>query len=66
VILALLITAAGCGACGEGGNEPAEPETVFDPMTEALDRAGEVDDIARSRVDKLDEQIEASEGAGDP
>jgi hypothetical protein len=39
---------------------------VFDPMTETLDRAGEVDDIARSRVDKLDEQIEASEGAGDP
>ncbi|HUO82791.1 MAG TPA: hypothetical protein VM616_08050 [Gammaproteobacteria bacterium] len=60
------MTATGCVACGEGGGESTEPETAFDPMTETLDRAREVDDIARSRVDVLEEQIEASEAAGDP
>jgi hypothetical protein len=39
----------------------AEEEGVFDPMVGTLDRAAEVDELSKGRMDKLDEQLEESE-----
>ena len=55
VALAGLIGLAGCN-----GSEPesAEPETVFDPMVEALDKAEAVQDLDLERKRRIDEQLE--------
>lgn len=65
-----LIAAAVCGAPACTDADRATPrageETVFDPMADTIDEARQVDDLARSRMDTLNETLERSEGAEDP
>lgn len=65
-LLAAIMFAA--QACTD--SEPAAPaaggDTVFDPMVDTIDEAGQVDDLARSRMDTLNDELEQSEGGRDP
>lgn len=65
-----LVPAIICAAAACTDSEPvapaAERETVFDPMVDTIEEAEQVDDLARSRMDTLNEQLEQSEGGRDP
>ncbi|NBC22046.1 MAG: hypothetical protein GVY21_01075 [Gammaproteobacteria bacterium] len=56
-------------ACGGAEREAADDgeayedrETVFDPMTETIDRAKEVEEMGRDRKKAMDEALEDAEG----
>jgi hypothetical protein len=63
--LAVVVTVTLLVACGS----PSEPEreagqereTVFDPLTEALDRAAGVEDTLREQSETLRRRVEESE-----
>lgn len=64
--VAVLIAAVVCAACSDSEPAaPAEQETVFDPMVETLERAEQVEELQRSRMDTLNEQLEQAEGGGE-
>jgi hypothetical protein len=48
------------GLAGCNGSEPetAEPETVFDPMVEALEKAEAVQDLDLERKRRIDAELE--------
>lgn len=64
-------------ACGGAGDEAAKSdesytdetyedrETVFDPMTDTIDRAKEVEEMGKDRKKAMDEALEGAE-ARDP
>ncbi len=56
-------------ACGGTGEDSAEKEdtyedreTVFDPMTDTIDRAKEVEEMGKDRKKAMDEALEGAEG----
>ena len=51
-----------CG-CGSGERDEPKPleESVFDPLTSTLDKAEQVDDLSRDRMQQLNDRIEGSE-----
>ncbi len=57
IVLAGFIGLAGCN-----GSEPepaeAEPETVFDPLVEALDKAKATQDLEQDRKRRIDAQLD--------
>ena len=55
IVLAGFIGLAGCNGSEP---EPAEPETVFDPMVEALDKAKATQDLDKDRKRRIDEQLD--------
>jgi hypothetical protein len=55
MILVGLVALAGCGGSEP---EPAEPDTVFDPMLETLDKANAVQDLEQDRKRRIDEQLD--------
>ena len=61
-LLAALLLAA-CGGSGEDTPEPYEDrETVFDPMTDTIDRAKAVEEMTDERKKELDAALEEAEG----
>ena len=63
--LALVSASLLLAACS-AEKQPAEPAgeeaSVFDPMTDTLDRAAEVEDQMNQRVDELNKRLQESEG----
>ncbi len=55
IALAGLIGLAGCNGSEP---EPAEPETVFDPMLDTLNKAEAVQDLDLERKRRIDEELE--------
>ncbi len=55
IALVALISIAGCNGSEP---EPAEPETVFDPMVEALEKAEAVQDLDLERKRRIDAELE--------
>jgi len=55
IVLAGFIGLAGCNGSEP---EPAEPETVFDPLVEALDKAKATQDLDKDRKRRIDEQLD--------
>ena len=63
LIAGMLILSSGCG--GPEDTDPAEEadrETVFDPLTEALERAEGVEDTLRESAEQRRRQLEEDEG----
>jgi hypothetical protein len=60
VVVGLL---AACGESVDAGRERVEDrETVFDPLTETLDRAAGVEDTVRQQAEETRRRIEEAEG----
>jgi hypothetical protein len=61
--LGVLVASALLSACGDGGHDAApqaRKETVFDPMTQQLDRVKQqAETLPKERKDDLDRAIEA-------
>lgn len=57
-ICMIIICMAGLNACGGGDSTPVEPDTVFDPMVEALDKAKAVEGLDQDRKRRMNEQLE--------
>ena len=58
-------------ACGsaEDTTDDTDRETVFDPLTETLDEAEQVEDLVRRQKQQMDEalrRLEGEEGEPDP
>ncbi len=58
-------------ACGGAEEEPTgqadayeDRETVFDPMTDTIDRAKEIEDIGKDRKKAMDEALEEAGSQG--
>ena len=51
------------GSCGSGERDEPKPleESVFDPLTSTLDKAEQVDDLNRDRMQQLNDQMEDNE-----
>jgi hypothetical protein len=66
ILIGACLALAACGGAGEesdGKNDAYEDrETVFDPMTDTIDRAKEVEDIGKDRKKAMDEALEEAEG----
>lgn len=63
LMLGVAVLLAACSSPQEEAPEPYEDrETVFDPMTDTIDRAEAVEDIGRDRKRSMDEALEAAEG----
>ncbi|MDJ0926464.1 MAG: hypothetical protein QNJ73_02345 [Gammaproteobacteria bacterium] len=62
VSLTCLLVLLGSG-CGSGDREEPKPleESVFDPLTSTLDKAEQVDDLNRDRMQQLNDQMEGNE-----
>lgn len=58
LVCMILIGLVGLAGCGDGEPEPAEPEHVFDPMVETLDRAKAVQGLEQDHKRQIDEQLE--------
>jgi len=58
LVCIFLVGLVGLAGCGGSEPEPAEPETVFDPMVETLDRAKAVQDLEQDRKRRIDEQLD--------
>ena len=53
----------GCsGGDPSDSQQPIDEESVFDPMTNTIDRAQDVEDQMNQRVDELNKRLEESEG----
>lgn len=64
IFLGILLTGA-CGGSDDRASEPAEPAdrpTVFDPLTDTLDRAQGVEDTLRDSAAERQRQLELAEG----
>ena len=64
IFLGILLTGA-CGGPDERASEPVEPAdrpTVFDPLTDTLDRAQGVEDTLRDSAAERQRQLELAEG----
>jgi hypothetical protein len=62
VTITVVVLLAGCGESTAPDRAPAEErETVFDPLTDTLDRAAGVEDTVRERSEELRRRIEESE-----
>lgn len=60
---------AGCGndgAAPQSNAEPEDRETVFDPMVENIDRAKEIEELAKQRKAEMDERLKQMESGADP
>ncbi len=56
----------GCGSAENASTDdeaaaPASKESVFDPMTDTIDRAKAVEDISLQRKEELDQQLREAE-----
>ncbi|MGI9290783.1 MAG: hypothetical protein ACR2QG_05850 [Gammaproteobacteria bacterium] len=70
-VLLVSFLMAGCGGSADDPDYVAkererrkaaeERETVFDPMTSTIDRAGGVNEINLGRTDRLDEALDESD-----
>ncbi len=54
----------GCGS-PEDTTDDTDRETVFDPLTETLDEAGQVEDVVRQQKRQMDEALRRMEGDED-
>ena len=64
IFLGILLT-AGCGGSADEASEAVDGSdrpTVFDPMTETLDRAQGVEDTLRDSAAERQRQLELAEG----
>ena len=57
-ICMVFICMAGLAGCGGSEPAPADPDNVFDPMVEALDKAKAVEGLEQDRKRRIDEQLE--------
>ena len=63
LLLTLILALTACGGSEKESSEPYEDrETVFDPMTETIDRAKAVDEIGKERKQEMDAALEEAEG----
>jgi hypothetical protein len=64
VLIAVCLVLAGCNNPvdevdhEDEGDEGEVEETVFDPMTDTMDRAAGVEDMGMDRKDEMDEAID--------
>jgi hypothetical protein len=60
IAVAILVA---CGGSQDADREPVQQrETVFDPLTETLDRAAGVEDTVRQQAEETRRRIEEAEG----
>ena len=68
VLIGACLALAACGGAEEesAGKEDADEdrETVFDPMTDTIDRAKEIEDIGKDRKKAMDEALEEAGSQG--
>ena len=69
VFIVFAVCLAGCGGADEADEADAESrvseeprETVFDPLTETLERAEGVEDTLREQSEELRRRVEEAEG----
>lgn len=65
----IIVTALLLAACGGGSGDAAAPddrETVFDPLTDQLDKAESVQDTTRQHKDDLDAALQTAEDDDEP
>lgn len=63
LVIALFVLAAACGGSSEErAAEPEDRPTVFDPLTDTLDRAAGVEDTLRDSAAERRRQLEEAEG----
>ncbi|HHQ13519.1 MAG TPA: hypothetical protein ENK16_00675 [Chromatiales bacterium] len=61
IFVVVLLGLSACGNPPAPDDEPADGASVFDPMTDSLDRAREVEELNAQRKSQLDEQLEQAE-----
>lgn len=65
LLIGVWMMLAACGGADDDAAKTDEPyedrETVFDPMTDTIDRAKEVEDIGKDRKKAMDEALEEAE-----
>ncbi len=61
ICVVLLLGLSACGDSPAPADEAENRASVFDPMTDSLDRAREVEELNAQRKDQLDEQLEQAE-----
>lgn len=49
------------GGCAEREEPKPLEESVFDPLTSTLDKAEQVDDLSRDRIQQLNDRMEGNE-----
>jgi hypothetical protein len=57
-ILIVLVGLIGLTGCNGSEPESTEPETVFDPLVETLDKAKATQDLEQDRKRRIDAQLE--------
>ena len=58
VVIFIGLGGAVIAGCGGSETESVEPETVFDPLVETLDKAKATQDLEQDRKRRIDEQLE--------
>jgi len=66
LLIGACLALAACGGAEDETAKTDEPyedrETVFDPMTDTIDRAKEVEEMGKDRKKAMDEALEGAEG----
>jgi ABC-type glycerol-3-phosphate transport system substrate-binding protein len=66
LLIGACVALAACGGAeqeaADGGEAYEDRETVFDPMTDTIDRAKEVEEMGTDRKKAMDEALEDAEG----
>ncbi len=66
MLIGACLALAACGGAEEEAAKSDEPyedrETVFDPMTDTIDRAKEVEEMGKDRKKAMDEALEGADG----
>ncbi|WP_405227307.1 hypothetical protein [Lentisalinibacter sediminis] len=67
-LIGTCLVLAACGGADDEATKSDEPyedrETVFDPMTDTIDRAKEVEEMGKDRKKAMDEALEEADGEG--
>lgn len=61
MLFALALTLAACGSDSDPGTEPADRETVFDPLVSNIDKAKEVEGQVMEQKRQMDEALSKME-----
>ena len=57
LLIALILSLAGCGSGSNSSAEREDRETVFDPMISSIDKAKQVEDQIMERKRRMDEAV---------
>ena len=66
ILACLWLVVAGCGSgSGDDKSGDDDSDSVFDPLTQSLDKAQETEDIVLQQKEDLDEALRKAEGDSD-